>query len=815
MTHQYLPLYMLVCGVAFCAMSADLEMTSDMTVDVAAGEALVVENVSGAYQLTKTGEGILEIRRFKSTATKVVVEAGVLKVANPRPDGIFERAYFHVDARELESMEMDRVDGTNFVFRWNDVNGGTNHAALCNTVWQCRTDPEKRRPFLRPGFQNGLPVVDFGPLLTKHLTNEVGEATGYGAAMEFNVETPSVKEAFSVFADTDDVYELMESGRDLNGIYPMSVFSHETDYRFVRHDLDGDNAAGLISDNSQNNGYYKDAASGAWNIWFDGTRLSSHPKNKKPSEGFHICRIRPIGSQKFNNFAAEFMASGNGGNRSYGGQRIAEYVLFTEESLTDEEAETVNRYLRVKWFPQSVASVLLRKGASMCVEDGVSLAIGSFTDEGADDLSLQHGSNTVDSLLSVPSWIHLDSSRSDTMTVVSSNGTNFVSRWNDVTGNGRYAVSDPIEGKWGQRTNPKSRMPFLSPEIRQNNLPVIDFGSAIFTGCTNEFGEATGYGGAFKLSASAKVAEYMAVIADREDLKDIPSEEGPSYIAYYSGNSYAGQNEGRRGRTKSAAAPSLFFKVSGSNNKVCIDGTNLVNGVEQQYTYSPPFGFNVINLRPAWTIGNCNLIARTLRTDSQTTHDTYGGQRIAEYMIFPTLLEGHIRDFLYSALRVKWFGDEPMARTYRNLSLAGGAVLSVVWEAVDVTGRLRLGDGALSARSVSAKDVQVTGSARVESALSLPDGAKFTFTRCADGSWPTLFAESLDSAGSLLVEFEALSASGLNGTEARIVTADRLPGSIGGWKAGSVNGRVNATLSLREDGVWVKFRNPGTCISIR
>ena len=291
----------------------DLAMSADTEIHVASGETNVIDTLSGAYTLTKTGPGFLEIRRLETATTKLDVREGGIRLTNPRPDGIFRKSYFHVDASDLSSMVIENVNGTNFVSRWNDTDGGEHYAVNCTTEWYCRKDPENRKPFLRENFQNGLPVVDFGTLLTRFTTNEFGVALGHGAAMTFDKETPDVKEGFTVASDTDDYidgYERWQSmGLNVSSIYGMSFFSHGTTYRFVRHEFEGEASLGVFCDNARNNDYFLEPETGWYGVWYDGVQLKSHPKWTTPSPGFHTYRIRPAapGGATYENFAAEFM----------------------------------------------------------------------------------------------------------------------------------------------------------------------------------------------------------------------------------------------------------------------------------------------------------------------------------------------------------------------------------------------------------------------------------------------------------------------------------------------------------------------------
>ena len=812
---------------AFAAMAAhaitwegttNLVMSAATTVDVPAGRTNVIEELSGAYTLTKTGAGALEIRYVKTVSASVVVSEGLVRFANPRPDEIFAKAYFHVDASDLSTMTIETVNGTNFVTRWNDVDGRTDrYATHCTTVWNCRTNPDNRKPFLRENFQNGLPVMDFGTLLTQYNMNELGQALGYGAAMKFDHETPYIKEGFTVFSDTEDYYDWKCKG------YGMSLFSHETSWRFARCVLSPTESStyrGLLNDNSQNNNYFAQGKS----IWFDGALVTDNPKWTKPSPGFHICRIHPTanGNTTFNSFAAEYCY---GSTRSYGGQRIAEYILFTnatemgESSMTTNEATVVNRYLRVKWFPQQISRVTVEEGASLDVNPSANLTIQTLNDNGALNLALTSQTSIVDrGLSSLRAHLHLDASQTNTMTIVSDGGTNFITRWNDVDGGSLYVIHETGTGGFGQRPNPDQRKPFLSPNLTQNGLPIIDLGTAIFSNYTNSEGVAYGYGAAFRYNnlPSTKIREYIAVISDREDLKQSPANrDGPSYIAYYTGNTYNGQNEGRRGLTIKNKNPALFYNVSSSTLAPFSNGTLLVDGVEREYTYNPPDGFSVMNFQMASAV-NCNLIGRTLRKDVKTIHDTYGGQRIAEYIVFTSLLDNAKRQRIYNALRNKWFGDVPATTNYYNsLSLGAEASMTVKYEAVAVTNALSLA-GTLASPAVSAVNVAVAGSdATVDGALTLADGATLSFKRLSGDTWTSLSVTSLVTEGAVTVSLAGSSLKGMDGKSVRLIATETPPASLISWSMDFTSAGTRPKLVLKDDGVWVEFVSPNLVILVK
>ncbi|MFA7054487.1 MAG: hypothetical protein WC328_15850, partial [Kiritimatiellia bacterium] len=69
---------------------------------------------------------------------------------------------------------------------------------------------------------------------------------------------------------------------------------------------------------------------------------------------------------------------------------------------------------------------------------------------------------------------HFDASRTDTFVFQPENGTNFIVRWNSLTG-GRYAAHDGYVNPRGEQV-----LPFLAPNA-QNGLPAVDFGKMYAT----------------------------------------------------------------------------------------------------------------------------------------------------------------------------------------------------------------------------------------------------------------------------------------------------------------------------------------------
>ena len=318
------------------------------------------------------------------------------------------------------------------------------------------------------------------------------------------------------------------------------------------------------------------------------------------------------------------------------------------------------------------------------------------------------------------------------------------------------------------------------------------------------------------------------MISDTEDLKTVPtgSKYGPAYFAYYGPGSSAprgGQVQGRRGAITKNKNPPLFESTTKAatstgedNGRFKDDGTagrTFINGNNVSYTANPPDGFNVINIRPG-TATLVNLIGRYQRYTSSSHFSTFGGQRVAEYMIFTSLLNDVKRERIYRALRTKWYGDEPlMHHGYKNLSVADDARVEVKWEGVSVTNTLALA-GSISAPVVEAGDVVSCGGS-VEGALRLKDGATLSFARQPDGSWPSLSVSSLEAEGAVSVCLSAESWRRVCGTSATLVDSGTPIGSIEGWSLAGVPESAGASLALRDGCVWVDFADQGMFILVK
>ena len=813
-------------AMAFCAVATafgetvtvdELNLTADRTVDVAAGSTQdVVRLTGGAYTITKTGGGTLNIYWTANENARVVVEEGV--VALPRyakPTAVFAKAYYHVDASDPSTMVTESVGGTNFVVRWNDADGRTCYATNCPATVIGRTNPENRRPFIRPHFQNGLPVVDFGSLLTAGYTNAQGVALGYGGAMFWSEPLTSLREGFTVFSDTDDIFD---PARQACGGYAASFFANFSKSANYREKLSVDRGGAPYYANNQ----YSFPFARSTNVvdlttYLRATQDTSQPEcvYTRVEPGFHL--LNAISSAYYVNdptigsrYCADAFAASVGvsstveGSYTFGGQRIGEYAVFSDW-LSQAERDALSVYLKTKWFPRKFASIEVKAGATFDASAGG--VEGDISGEGGSALLTGASSIVVNPVHPWKTVLHLDAAKADTLDTVQVGGTNFLGRWFDCSGNGGYATTNAAEA---------ARAPFINPNETLNGLPFVDFGSLRTDFNTNGVGEALGYGAALKFDTVRTYAEGITVAADTPDVVNGDWLSCPAYgrmhgMAFFA--TYTGTyGSWQRGPLVSGKTPKIGVYANASS---FYNGTNYLDGVllrsNNNYVYdkSYPSGFHVYSQSPTKAQSSSGGAPTHLaaarcydKVDGKDIH-TYeqGGQRVAEYALYNPKLTDDERTRAYKALRYKWFAETPLTRTLAALYIPVSGSYEVKYENVAV-GNLELG-GTLGALGVSASNVVASSSsATVAAPLTLASGAVLEFSRLPDGSFASFAAESVAAEGDVSVVLSADDWSGLSGRRFRLVKGAV---SGGNWTVSCPASGLSAFLEMDPQGVTVLF----------
>ena len=806
-------------ALAFCAAATafgetvtvdEMNLTANVTVDVAEGSTQdVVRLTGGAYTITKTGGGTLNIYWTKNENARIVVEEGV--VALPRyakPTDVFAKAHFHVDASDPSTLETTYVNGTNFVVRWNDADGRTCYATNCPSTLANRTNPENRKPFIRPHFQNGLPVVDFGSLLTANYTDEHGVALGYGGAMLWSEPLTTFREGFTVFSDTEDIFDPARRAYGGHAASLFAAFARAANYRnLIRN--------GLSAINEESGAFYANIQqcfplSRSTNVLDLVTYYTANKNTAQPvctytaiKKGFHvlngIANSAFLGSYPECFYADAFAAAkGGAGQYTFGGQRIAEYAVFPEW-LSQAERDELSIYLKTKWFPRKFASVDVKAGATFDASAGGFESTFVGTEEGS---VLLTGASSV-MMNPIHPWktiLHLDASAADTMDLFEVGGTNFVGKWSDCFGNGAYARTNAAES---------SRAPFINPSETLNGLPFVDFGSLRTPYNTNDVGAALGYGASMKFNGEKNGPEGITVAADTPDVVDGDWLTCPEYakmrgMSFFSNYTFT-YGRGTRGKIESGGTPKIHQY---DNQSYYYNGDNYLDGVKlagSTITYNTrfPSGFHVYSQAPssASEAVYTHLAAEHCYESGVRQFKVQGGQRIAEYALYKTKLTADERTRAYRALRWKWFAETPLSQAVATLSIPVGGSYKVMYEHVVVGGTLTLG-GTLQGLSVSASNVVVSSEcATIAAPLTLASGAVLEFGR-TDGGTTCLTADSIMAEGNCTVLLKADNWGGRFGKQYRIVLGAV---SGGNWTASCSDPKVSAKIVFDAEGAFVEL----------
>ena len=242
----------------------------------------------------------------------------------------------------------------------------------------------------------------------------------------------------------------------------------------------------------------------------------------------------------------------------------------------------------------------------------------------------------------IPVGMHVDVTKTSTLTILRSNGTNYVSKIVDAAGSG-HSLNN---WWWG--------LPYLSGETL-NGLPVLDFGA--FKNGSSFNGNAGMLG---NTSPSVPIKEYFFVWKDRDDTIDAPLVDGQEF----SGPCVIGSD------------PSLWTRNLGGNGsgfgmyKLSMSGAVYQNmrldGRAIDLNYRVPRGFHVFHNRITSPTENKPQFS-TLGYSSPYQ----GGFVLAELLVYSNLLSQAEGEYVEAYLSSKWFGAK------LDVKLAQDAVLDV------------------------------------------------------------------------------------------------------------------------------------------
>ena len=293
-----------------------------------------VYRLGGVDDYVKKGSGTAVMRAL--SATNITVAAGNLEVEMQSPA---LDTYFHVDASKSDTVATSgSTNGMPFVTYWRCLRSDYRRQAY---------SIEDSRPWLRSGFQNGLPVIDFGS--PKYVNKSYhGFDNGYGGYMPWNHTNNVSREVFVVYSDTED-WLVKDMGTP--GCFILGSLGGRYDF----HRANGVSTHALFHP-SNSKDFVREGA-----VRIDGVPVQS-PTTEVLSAGFHVIHVRTKN-------AATASASDFANDRGYimGGQRLAEVLIYTNQT-SDAQRDAVEAYLRNKWLGAQVAG---------CAYGTVQVAAGS------------------------------------------------------------------------------------------------------------------------------------------------------------------------------------------------------------------------------------------------------------------------------------------------------------------------------------------------------------------------------------------------------------------------------------------------------
>ena len=406
----------------------------------------------------------------------------------------------------------------------------------------------------------------------------------------------------------------------------------------------------------------------------------------------------------------------------------------------------------------STAAVARVDGTGTFAKKGAGTLLLGVHDDRLASLEVQSGELKISPLEASGSWMHVDATASDTMTISEVNGTNFVTKWLDVEHGKTYLSKTTTKYQFAARS---VGTPYISDKML-NGMPLIDYGDYTSEVYPN------GNGGAFVPSLSLSDTEdnpgmrnFFVVWGDYDEIADLPlyngkELRGPGILAGDDGWGYRGFGGGGKTYPIFSNPPSRGTYHVSANSFLSIDGESF-DHTSTSYTARPSKGMHVLDQQVGSNgaklhyVGGCKWQAGYYGGAGSGEHPgTWGGVRMGEILIYRNLLPGYFRKRIAAALGKKWFNRESTL-SYKSVTVAEGAKLSIP-DTIVTAGTLAIG-GEFAAEKLVATNITVKASAKIGCDLAIPDGGTVTYACTAEGGAPTLTADSVSAEGSWDVAF--------------------------------------------------------------
>ena len=758
-----------------------LDLSADQTLDLADGLVTVVSNLTGgAHTLTVQATGRLVVLRFSNPDARIAMESGTTLEARCAVPAVCAKAFFHVDACAVNTLTFSPENGTNLVSKWADVRGaGYPHAEKFTSV----SAPQAHMPFITPCHYNGRDVMDFGSIWQ---SAEDG-LKGWAGTLKWSASASGSARPIEVFMAAGDTPDAKDGVDGSGGSHRNNaLFGCSTS---AASGVRGNGAVGGTSQLLISSSPLAYQAKMSFTVDGEARTATSY----QLPDGMHVISCHAT-EQTYIDGTGTITVNVDWFARErsniWGGLRIGEYIVFTNELSAAERAE-MNDYFDAKWrTEQKVSALSLAPGASVALPDGMSLVVsdeyenfggtvtgpgrltatgtthlpelavdedttidvpagatytidvlkgigGCLTKTGAGSLVIGYKKaanatfSVAEGTLSFPQLVipscddiladacfHVDATVASSFVTTTVNGTNFISRWNDVRGTGYpYAVKPNGENA-----------PWVGTD-ETTGKPVVDFGTT-----KNGSTRTDGYGATltWQLSSAAfsvkRPMDVFVVERHNADMRQIVA-GGGSGVGYRNqalfganGNNVPflpGNPESGHDSVAIAAYGATFRSTAGASCRV--DAGDVINKTDVQYYY-PGYDQHVYGFyatASAYINGTTEII---LNQFANERGNIKGGQTLAEVVIFTNLLTAAQRDAMNMHLTMKWKPSVFEDITQADASVVNGATWDMGWMNLTVTNSLTLG-GTVNVKSLSVPAaITLTESSTVGGVLALPEG---------------------------------------------------------------------------------------------
>ena len=854
-------------------------ISSDTNVTVAAGDTLRIEYLYGTstqYQLTKLGAGRLEIAVFGSEKVHVAVSNGTFAVVRPQRMSFAddEDVTYHVDATAVDSMTLTEVNGTNFVAELRDEDGKTHVKSVPHATRPkpyITEDGINGLPVIDFGTLQNAGGSGYGASMAWEWA---AESVGRTNVCEYYfawMDDPDAKNhtanyrgpcIFGVANSSSTVLSGVLT-RDLCGggltasIHPESLMGrlHGNNYldgaiqpgspqRFYRIP-DGPHVFYQWTSEERYPvscilGFGFNTGSGS----YGGFKLGEFIISQKYFTAARRLRVQRYMLARWLGTTVNIVTLAPGATFDTSACRVK--VMNFDASLgtvTDWDnivvpgfvdagsgcrpvsgntAALADRSAGATWNLSFSGAAGLSAAAATTGAISRVEGVGTFTKTGAGTVlvgSLEGALNKVDvqagtlriAPLEAPGvYLRLDASRTDRFVTEAVNGTNFVLRWNDANGRNIAAATNGVTTYSFDSTRQVAH-PYLTSEGPRG-------GQAVDFGAYTSHDHPEGCGARLALTSTLTsgtlgtpgLMNVMAVWKDRDETSALSTAPYPTIGPCLFGNNYYWfRGLGGDGKGYPMHYYDAPTRMSGS---FFIDGTS-----RSWKTYEVPAGWHLLNQQLSWPAGaelsniGGNVNARvTNKTVAYNSTDAggyspteksgvYGGVCFSEIVVFRRRTTAPFRKAAAGALGAKWFGNENVL-AFDTVTLADATALEMPHTQVCVT------------------NLSFAGTTRLEGTLTLPAGAALAVSGNAADGFGTLTTDGVTAQGGGTVAVTADSPIGLSGKKFKLLNAPTVTGDFSktNWQVTGLDAfSLKASLTVRDDGVWLSIANGGTMMIFR